>query len=141
MEVITNRRLAKVLIATIGGMVTVFLAPWAATFAFVGLATLQAPDGIAHLLWGIAGVVGLCGFWVWIFSRAPLSKRRCAFLTSLICVGIGAAVSIGVHFGGTFMVVFVCIVPAMIGLVAIGAMWLPNTALNTDAPKAARQLP
>ncbi len=127
MEIITNRRLTKVFVGTIGGMVTIFLAPWAATFAFVGLTMLPAPHAIVQLVWGIAGLLGLCGFWAWTFSKLPLSKQKRAVLTALICSGLGAAIASIVQFGVADIIAFVCVIGTLTGLVSIVAMWLPNT--------------
>ena len=139
MERFTNRQIAKAFVATVGGMVTLFLAPWAVTFVLVGLAQFPNENTLSNLALGTFGLLGLFGFWAWVFSRAPLSKQRRVLLSALVSCGIGAAIAVVAQFGEALSFVFVPSV--LIGLSVVFSIWLPNTSVNTDAPKAARPLP
>jgi hypothetical protein len=139
MEAISNRRIAKAFVATIGGMVTLFLVPWAVIFAFAGLAQFPDEKSLSNLALGTFGLFGLFGFWAWVFSRPPLSKQRRVVLSALISCGIGTAIAVVAQFGEALNLVFVA--SALIGLSVVISIWLPNTSVNTDAPKAARSLP
>jgi hypothetical protein len=42
-------------------------------------------------VWGLAGVAGMIGFWLWTFSRRPVTPRRRRWLIGLLSVGIASA--------------------------------------------------
>ena len=43
------------------------------------------------IIWGVAGVLGLIGFWAWVLSHRPLSRNRRRIIDSSVIVGVVAA--------------------------------------------------
>ena len=71
--------------ASIGAM----LAGGALALDSVGRGDFQAAIEFAPLLlWGLSGIIGLLGFWVWFFMRDQ-AGRAARLTTASVCVGWG----------------------------------------------------
>jgi len=91
-------------------------------------------ESLLLLVWGAAGLAGLCGFWAWTVL-GPNSKRRVRTAVA-ICVVVGmCAVA---PFAFIFIYNYLVSAAAALGLVVGSAIsvWLvlPNSPLNPDAP-------
>jgi hypothetical protein len=75
---------------TIGVLVTVAFGPWAAIFVYLSASRIYAANTPVFLLWGLAGVLGLAGFWAWVAMKEALADRTRIAVTSFLLVGIAA---------------------------------------------------
>lgn len=74
METITKHRAAKLAIAIIGGIITVYLGPWSVIFMASGISNIAEPFAFAYLARGLGALTGIIAFWVWVFSRTPWTE-------------------------------------------------------------------
>ena len=106
MHPITARRLRVTLALLVGVPGTVVFLPMAAFMVYVGLdATIDAvrggpwnysppptvPSGLLNACWGAAGIIGLAGFWLWVWeprwTKTPNGKLQVA---ALVATGMAA---------------------------------------------------
>ncbi len=87
----SRRRLVKGALAILVGIPgTLAFFPSAAlvvALGGLGLARDVHLDVLLFLLWGLAGLVGLAAFWVWVASPLGMSRRR--RITLAVCVFVG----------------------------------------------------
>ena len=114
---------------------TVFFVPLLSVPLLTGALSLAEwhtrQEGLLFLLWGLGGAIGLVGFWTWVFSRPPMSRRRRLLLTSAILAGICAVVP--VTLGANVYVSSLAVLGIVVGLVICLWLVLPNSPLNPDA--------
>lgn len=138
---ISRRALIKGGIAVLVGVpVTALYLPFAVIVIVAGgAASLDAiPQGPLKMLkagalalWGFAGLVGLLGFWAWMFSRASISRSRRTVLAICIFIGVCAVFPLV----GTVSYVYAALTAlgCAVGLIICGWLVLPNLPLNPDA--------
>ena len=114
---------------------TVFFTPLLAVPLLAGALGLSdwqgVPHGLLFLTWGLAGVAGLIGFWTWVFSRPPLSKRRRLLVGLAVLAGVCAVVP--VTLGSNVYVSSLAVLGVVAGLAICSWLVLPNSPLNPDA--------
>lgn len=125
----TNGWAVKVATATIGGFITIFLGPWAFAFVVGGVRWLPEPSAFLHLAIGLAALTGVIAFWVWVFSRAPLSSRRRLSISTGIACGIIAALVVVVKFSvrSSFqlnVLTSALLLGVLVGVAVIASLWL-----------------
>ena len=123
-----------------GVVVTLLLAPWSLLLLFVAVAgsALGSGDGWT-VLWGISGILGVTGYWMWFFSKRPLPLKRRIVVTVFLCAGIGAiSPYLRDLLTPDWRVVLqtpwrlVVVAAAIMVVVVVGSVWLPNNALESD---------
>ncbi len=125
-----SRKDAARIVCVVGGsLVTLFLAPMGIAFTFGMAFPYESKESLLGLIWGVASTCGVLAFWVWFFSRSPMSKERRVVVTGGLIVGSLAVAPL-------FVGAPVFAVPAAVGivtaLVAVLEMWLPNKSLEAD---------
>ena len=114
---------------------TVFFTPLLAVPLLTGALSLSgshaAQTGLLFLLWGLGGAIGLVGFWVWVFTRPPISQRRRVLLIASILAGMCAVFP--VTLGANVYVSSLAVLSIGVGLLVCLWLVLPNSPLNPDA--------
>ena len=126
----------KAAIAVVVGIPgTIFFTPLLAVPLLTGALSLSdsqaAQQGLLFLLWGLCGAIGLVGFWVWVFTRPPISQRRRVLLIIAILAGVCAVFP--VTLGANVYVSSLAMLGIAVGLVVCLWLVLPNSPLNPDA--------
>ena len=126
----------KTAIAVVVGIPgTVFFTPLLAIPLLTGALSLSdwqsVQQGLLLFLWGLAGAVGLVGFWFWVFTRPPITQRRRVLLTISVLAGVSAVSPITL--GGNVYVSSLAMVGVVVGLIICLWLVLPNSPLNPDA--------
>lgn len=107
-----SRRLRWALAILLGIPGTVLFFPLTALVAYAGMSSLfdalsqggsalvltpQVRLGIINTVWGLAGVLGLCGFWLWVIEPRCLNARSGRLLVSiLVAAGVAAMAPVAV---------------------------------------------
>lgn len=133
METITKHRATKVATATIGGLITVYLAPWSVVFMAYGVSKVPEPSAFAYLALGLGALTGVIAFWVWVFSRPSRSARRRWMLSTSLACGIFAVlallISLTARAGWEFNILTdALLLSIFIGVGVIASLWLPTKA-------------
>lgn len=126
----------KAAIAVVAGIPgTVLFAPLLSVPLLTGARSLfdwqSVQQGLLFFVWGLAGVIGLVGFWVWVFTRPPISQRRRVLLIASVLAGVCAVFP--VTLGANIYVSSLAIFGTVTGLVICFWLVLPNSPLNPDA--------
>ena len=117
----------KTLAIAVGVFVSLFLAPFSALFLWTGVPMFkQSP---IPAIWGLAGLLGVAGFWTWACVRKPLSLPTRLLVTLCLICGT-AAVSPMLALAGDRALTGAVVVLTAVGVLV--SVWLPNNALETD---------
>lgn len=138
---ISRRALIKGTIAVLVGVpvtalylplvIIVIMLGGAAGFEAIPQGPLKTLEVGALALWGFAGLVGLLGFWAWVFSRTNISASRRIVLA--ICIFIGVCAVFPLAGVGSYVYVALAALGCAVGLIICGWLVLPNLPLNPDA--------
>ena len=120
---------ARIVCVVGGGLVTLFLAPMGIAFTFGIAFPYESKESLLGLIWGLASTTGVLAFWVWFFSKSPMSRERRVVVTGGLIVGCLAVAPL-------FVGAPVMAIPAAVGivtaLVPMLEMWLPSNAFEAD---------
>jgi hypothetical protein len=133
---LTRGAKVKAAIAVVVGIPgTVLFTPLLSVPLLTGALSLSdsqsAQQGLLFFLWGLSGAIGLVGFWVWVFTRPPISQRRRVLLIVSILAGMCAVFP--VTLGANLYVSSLAMLGIVVGLVVCLWLVLPNSPLNPDA--------
>lgn len=105
---------------------SLYLAPWAAFMAYLGVAA-DAGGATAFLTGGL-GLIGIGGFWWWA-AIAPATAQEWRFpLSLMILAGLCAALWT-LSYGTTTVIVF-CVMGVVPLILSLASMWLPTTDME-----------
>jgi hypothetical protein len=68
-------------------------------FSALALIEIDTTAGSVPLLWCIAGLLGLIGFWLWVFQPPQPSKRQLVIHAVLVALGVAAMAPLAVSDG------------------------------------------
>jgi hypothetical protein len=137
---ISRRVVTKTVIALLVGIPgTVLYLPLVLFVVYLGGLSaadqLYGPLEIAKsgllVLWGLAGFLGLAGFWYWVFLRPDTSRRR--RLVAAACVFAGVCAVVPLLLGASWVYAGVAAAGCLVGIVVCLWLVLPNLPLNPDA--------
>ncbi|MBK8322873.1 MAG: hypothetical protein IPL06_09065 [Betaproteobacteria bacterium] len=140
----TRRFLVKLSAALLVGVpLTLLPAFFLAWGLFAGIEGLFAPPqvraveaGALTLMWSLAGILGILGFWAWIFLARQARQKVRNLIAVTLAAGLASLLSAGLHAQGTEGILFLAG-----GLVAIGVPVLlllkPRLSWNPDRPDPA----
>lgn len=120
---------ARIVCVVGGGLVTLFLAPMGIAFTFGIAFPYESKESLLGLIWGLASTSGVIAFWVWFFSKSPMSKERRAVVTGGL---VGGCLAVAPLFVGAPVLAIPAAVGIVTALVAMLEMWLPNNAFEAD---------
>jgi hypothetical protein len=84
-------------------------------------------------LWGLAGLVGLIGFWLWVFTKPGASRTRrfitAAFVLAGVCAVVPLVVATSVPYSALYSL------PCAAGLLICLWVAIPAFPLNPDSPQ------
>jgi hypothetical protein len=133
MEPVTDRTSATIAVMTIGGLITLFLAPFALVLLVASVPMPGRAGSVVDFVLAAAGLMGFGGFWWWALSRRPFLARRRLSLTVFLAVGIASAATLCAQLYGGNIVSVASVGAALIGLGVLLRVWLPNSTPHPDA--------
>jgi hypothetical protein len=132
----TRKIVIKGLIAVLFGLPgTLLFVPVIALGIFTGgLLLLQGPNffgSIVTLAWGVSGLVGLAGFWAWVFLRDNISAKGRIIIAACIFSGMCAVVP---FISGEGIFSFLAVLGSVVGFIIFLWLLAPKLPLNPDSP-------
>ena len=136
-----RRLLVKLAAALLVGVpITLIPAFFLAWGFFAGIEGLFAPPkvravqaGALTLMWSLTGILGILGFWAWIFLARNARQKVRNLIAVTLATGLASLLSAGLHGQGTEGILFLAG-----GLVALGLPMLlllnPRLSWNPDRP-------
>ena len=128
----SQREYLRILLIIGGGVVTLFLAPWAAAVLVGAISDLGKADADVMLVWSAAGLIGVVAFWASLFPSSAISARRRGILSLGLLMGCSAAIPLFRNFAPLAIWGVIGIIAAV---VVLFQMWLPNNALERTEAK------
>ena len=96
-------------------------------FSALALIEIDIGAAIMPLFWCLAGLLGLVGFWLWVFQPPQPSKRQLAIHAVLVALGVAAMAPLAMS-GGSIL----AIAGMLAGTVVIAQSLLSNHAFEAD---------
>ena len=96
-------------------------------FSALALIEIDTTAGILPLLWCLAGLMGLIGFWLWVFQPPQPSKRQLSIHAVLVALGVAAMAPLAISDGS-----ILAIAGMLAGAVVVAQPLLSNNTFEAD---------